>query len=155
MEILILGLLLLLGIILILIEILFIPGTTVFGILGLISIFASDYLSISYFGVEIGIIYSISSGIFCLIMILYALKSDTWNKVSLKNIHSHKVSKNQYSELSIGDIGKSYSSLKPYGKGVFNDKSYEVKSLENFIEENKKIKIINILQDKILVKKIK
>ncbi|MEC8679573.1 MAG: hypothetical protein VXY09_00395 [Bacteroidota bacterium] len=155
MEILILGLLLLLGIILILIEILFIPGTTVFGILGLISIFASDYLSISYFGVEIGIIYSITSGIFCLIMILYALKSDTWNKVSLKNIHSHKVSKNQYSELSIGDIGKSYSSLKPYGKGVFNDKSYEVKSLENFIEENKKIKIINILQDKILVKKIK
>ena len=88
-------------------------------------------------------------------MILYALKSDTWNKVSLKNIHSHKVSKNHYSELSIGDIGKSYSSLKPYGKGVFNDKSYEVKSLENFIEENKKIKIINILQDKILVKKIK
>ena len=87
MEILILGLLLLLGIILILKEILFIPGTTVFGILGLISIFASDYLSISYFGVEIGIIYSISSGIFCLIMILYALKSDTWNKVSLKNIH--------------------------------------------------------------------
>ena len=155
MEILILGLLLLLGIILILIEILFIPGTTVFGILGLISIFASDYLSISYFGVEIGIIYSITSGIFCLIMILYALKSDTWNKVPLKNIHSHKVSKNQYSELSIGDIGKSYSSLKPYGKGVFNDKSYEVKSLENFIEENKKIKIINILQDKILVKKIK
>ena len=155
MEILILGLLLLLGIILILIEILFIPGTTLFGILGLISIFASDYLSISYFGVEIGIIYSITSGIFCLIMILYALKSDTWNKVSLKNIHSHKVSKNQYSELSIGDIGKSYSSLKPYGKGVFNDKSYEVKSLENFIEENKKIKIINILQDKILVKKIK
>lgn len=155
MEILILGLLLLLGIILILIEILFIPGTTVFGILGLISIFASDYLSISYFGVEVGIIYSITSGIFCLIMILYALKSDTWNKVSLKNIHSHKVSKNQYSELSIGDIGKSYSSLKPYGKGVFNDKSYEVKSLENFIEENKKIKIINILQDKILVKKIK
>ena len=50
-------------------------------------------------------------------MILYALKSDTWNKV-LKNIHSHKVSKNHYSELSIGDIGKSYSSLKPYGKGV-------------------------------------
>ena len=155
MEILILGLLLLLGIILILIEILFIPGTTVFGILGLISIFASDYLSISYFGVEIGIIYSITSGIFCLIMILYALKSDTWNKVSLKNIHTHKVSKNQYSELSIGDIGISSSSLKPYGKGVFKDKSYEIKSLENFIEENKKIKIINILQDKILVKKIK
>ena len=66
-----------------------------------------------------------------------------------------KVDKNRYENLKVGDLGLSTSSLKPYGKGVFNDKSYEVKSLENFIEENKKIKIINILQDKILVKKIK
>ena len=50
MEILILGLLLVLGIILILIETLFIPGTTIFGILGIISIFSSDYLSYVYFG---------------------------------------------------------------------------------------------------------
>ena len=50
MEIFILGLLLIIGIILILIEILFIPGTTVFGILGIIAIFSSDYLSFTYFG---------------------------------------------------------------------------------------------------------
>ena len=58
MEILILGLLLVLGIILILIETLFIPGTTIFGILGIISIFSSDYLSYVYFGTEFAIIYS-------------------------------------------------------------------------------------------------
>ena len=46
MEIFILGLLLVIGIILILIEILFIPGTTIFGILGVISIFSSDYLTL-------------------------------------------------------------------------------------------------------------
>ena len=37
----------------------------------------------------------------------------------------------------------------------FQKKTYEVKSVENFIEVNKKIKIINILQDKILVKTTK
>ena len=52
-------------------------------------------------------------------------------------------------------MGLSSSSLKPYGKAIFGNKTYEVKSLENFIEENKKIKIINILQDKILVKTTK
>ena len=155
MEIFILGLLLVIGIILILIEILFIPGTTIFGILGIISIFSSDYLSYSYFGSEIAIIYSISNAILSLIIIVYALKSDTWKKIALNKVHLEKVNKNKYGELKKGDLGISSSSLKPYGKAIFGDKTYEVKSLENFIEENKKIKIINILQDKILVKKIK
>ena len=152
MEIFILGLLLVIGIILILIEILFIPGTTIFGILGVISIFSSDYLSYTYFGSEIAIGYSILNSILSLIIIVYALKSDTWKKIALNKVHLEKVNKNKYDELKKGDLGLSSSSLKPYGKAIFGNKTYEVKSLENFIEENKKIKIINILQDKILVK---
>ena len=155
MEILILGLLLLLGVILILIEILFIPGTTIFGILGLVSIFFSDYLSYTYFGTEFAIVYSIVNSVVCLIIIIYSLKSNTWEKISLKKVHNDKVEKNKYDNLKIGDTGITTSPLKPYGKGVFNNKSYEIKSSENFIDEGKKIKIINILQDKILVIKNK
>lgn len=155
MEIFILGLLLVIGIILILIEILFIPGTTIFGILGVISIFSSDYLSYIYYGSEIAIGYSILNSILSLIIIVYALKSDTWKKIALNKVHLEKVNKNKYDELKKGDLGLSSSSLKPYGKAIFGNKTYEVKSLENFIEENKKIKIINILQDKILVKTTK
>lgn len=155
MEILILSLLLILGITLILVETLFIPGTTIFGILGIISIFSSDYLSYVYFGTEFAIIYSILNSVICLSILVYSLKSNTWNKVSLKKVHTESVNKNRYEELSVGNIGISTSSLKPYGKGKFNDKIYEIKSSENFIDQGKKIKIINILQDKILVKKIK
>ena len=155
MEILILGLLLILGIILILIEILFIPGTTIFGILGIISIFSSNYLSYIYFGVEIAILYSIINSIICLIIIIYSLKSNTWDKISLKKVHNEKVDKNRYDDLKVGDLGLTISSLKPYGKGKFSNKIYEIKSSENFIDEGKKIKIINILQDKILVIKNK
>lgn len=153
MEVLILALLLILGIILILIETLFIPGTTIFGILGIISIFSSDYLSYVYYGAEFAIIYSIINSIICLVIIIYSLKSNTWDKVSLKKVHQEKVDKNKYENLKIGELGLSTSSLKPYGKGKFNNKTYEVKSSENFIDEGKKIKIIDILQDKILVKK--
>lgn len=153
MEVIILALLLILGIILILIETLFIPGTTIFGILGIISIFSSDYLSYVYYGAEFAIIYSIINSIICLVIIIYSLKSNTWDKVSLKKVHQEKVDKNKYENLKIGELGLSISSLKPYGKGKFNNKTYEVKSSENFIDEGKKIKIIDILQDKILVKK--
>ena len=96
----------------------------------------------------------IGSSILVLSIINYSLKSKTWKKVSLEKMHTTKVSKNTYDKLKIGDIGKSKSVLKPYGKGEFEDKIYEIKSVENYIDENKKIKIIDILQDKILVKKI-
>ena len=54
-------------------------------------------------------------------------------------MHHEKVDKNRYENLKVGDLGLSTSSLKPYGKGNFNNKTYEVKSSENFIDEGKKM----------------
>ena len=59
-------------------------GTTIFGILGIISIFSSDYLSYVYFGTEFAIVYSIINSVFCLGIIIYSLKSNTWDRISLK-----------------------------------------------------------------------
>ena len=154
MDFLTLFFLLIIGLILILIEILFIPGTTVFGIFGILAIFYSDYLSFQYFGTEFAILYSIANSILVLFVIIYSLKTNTWKKIALNKIHNVKVEK-KLDALKVGDEGKTTSALRPYGKAIFSDKFYEVKSSENFIDENKKIKIINILQDKIIVKKIK
>tara|TARA_B100001989_G_C24113072_1_gene257307 strand:- start:40 stop:504 length:465 start_codon:yes stop_codon:yes gene_type:complete len=154
MDFLILFFLLIIGLILILIEILFIPGTTVFGIFGILAIFYSDYLSFQYFGTEFAIVYSIANSILVLFVVIYSLKTNTWKKIALNKIHNVKV-ENKFDSLKVGDEGKTTSALRPYGKAIFSDKFYEVKSSENFIDENKKIKIINILQDKIIVKKIK
>ena len=154
MDFLTLFFLLIIGLILILIEILFIPGTTVFGIFGILAIFYSDYLSFQYFGAEFAIVYSIANSILVLFVVIYSLKTNTWKKIALNKIHNVKV-ENKFDSLKVGDEGKTTSALRPYGKAIFSDKFYEVKSSENFIDENKKIKIINILQDKIIVKKIK
>lgn len=154
MDFLTLFFLLIIGLILILIEILFIPGTTVFGIFGILAIFYSDYLSFQYFGAEFAIVYSIANSILVLFVVIYSLKTNTWKRIALNKIHNVKV-ENKFDSLKVGDEGKTSSALRPYGKAIFSDKFYEVKSSENFIDENKKIKIINILQDKIIVKKIK
>lgn len=154
MDFLTLFFLLIIGLILILIEILFIPGTTVFGIFGILAIFYSDYLSFQYFGTEFAIVYSIANSILVLFVVIYSLKTNTWKRIALNKIHNVKV-ENKFDSLKVGDEGKTSSALRPYGKAIFSDKFYEVKSSENFIDENKKIKIINILQDKIIVKKIK
>ena len=104
MEGLVIFFLILIGLVLLIIEILFIPGTTIFGIFGIISIIASNYLFFQYFGPELIVYYMIGSSILVLGVIIYSLKSKTWKKVSLEKIHTTKVSKNTYDKLKIGDI---------------------------------------------------
>ena len=116
MEVFILGFLLIIGLTLILVEILFIPGTTIFGIFGIISIFLSDYLSYQYFGSDFAIYYSIITSVIILSIIIYSLKSNTWKKLALNKVHREKVEKNKYDKLKVGDIGtpKYNEYMKPF-----------------------------------------
>ena len=70
------------------------------------------------------------------------LKSKTWEKLSLKKTNTSKFNKGKTKLLKIGDEGITTSSLKPYGKGVFNGKVYEIKTNGNYIKEQKNNKII-------------
>jgi len=146
--------LLIIGIFLILIEIIFIPGTTIFGILGFFTFLLSSYIAFNSFGAQIGLIVLSVSGIILLTTIIYMLKSKTWEKLSLQKVNSSKFNKGKTKSLNIGDTGKTISSLKPYGKGIFDGKVYEIKSNGNFVKEQNKIKIIDILQNKIIVEKL-
>ena len=146
--------LLIIGLILILIEIIFIPGTTIFGIIGFISFLLSNYYSYTEFGNQIGLIVSIISGFSLITAVIYMLKSKTWEKLSLNKTNTAQFNKGKTKLLKIGDEGVTTSSLKPYGKGIFNGKVYEIKTNGNYIKEQKKIKIIDILHNKIIVKKL-
>jgi len=155
MEIFSIGILLVIGVILVLIEILFIPGTTIFGILGLISIIMSNYLTFDFYGSEIGIIYTSTTSLIIFSSILYSLKSNSWSRLALNKTNTTKINQYKNKNLKIGDIGLTMSSLKPYGKASFSNVNYEVKSKGNFIDEKNKIKIIDIFEGKIIVIKIK
>ena len=146
--------LLIIGLILILIEIIFIPGTTIFGIIGFICFLLSNYYSYTEFGNQVGLIVSIISGSSLVLAVIYVLKSKTWEKLSLKKTNTAQFNKGKTKLLKIGDEGVTASSLKPYGKGIFNGKVYEIKTNGNYIKEQKKIKIIDILHNKIIVKNL-
>ena len=132
--------LLIIGLILILIEIIFIPGTTIFGIIGFICFLLSNYYSYTEFGNQVGLIVSIISGSSLVLAVIYVLKSKTWEKLSLKKTNTAQFNKGKTKLLKIGDEGVTASSLKPYGKGIFNGKVYEIKTNGNYIKEQKKRK---------------
>lgn len=151
MEWLIISSLILLGIILIIAEIIFVPGTTIVGILGFAMGGYGIYLSYDYFGNTTGHIVLTSSVTLAFICIFYSFKSGAWKKFANKSVIKSKVNEGLTNDLKEGDIGETSSSLKPVGKGIFNDKEYEVTSQGNFISEKESIRIIRIVHNKITV----
>ncbi|MBV6643080.1 MAG: hypothetical protein KI791_20345 [Cyclobacteriaceae bacterium] len=146
--------LIVLGMGLLIIEIIFIPGTTVVGIAGFLCSVYGIYLGYDYFGNTGGTLILLGAAVFNGGAIVYAFKSKSWERFSLKDVNSGRFNEDQGFQLNVGDQGTTVSSLKPIGKAIFNDKELEVRSEGTYIRENQEIEIIKIDNKKIIVKPI-
>ncbi len=146
--------LIVLGMIMLIIEIIFIPGTTVVGIAGFLCSAYGVYLGYDYFDTLGGTLILIGTTIFYLGAIVYAFKTKSWERFSLKDVNSGRFNEDDKFTLNVGDRGTTISSLKPIGKAIFSDKELEVRSEGTYISENQEIEIIKINNNKIIVKPI-
>ncbi len=142
------------GFILILLEILFVPGTTFVGILGFIATIGGIYLSFEYFGVATGWWFTLGCALFFFLSLYYSFKMKTWERFSLKGSMQGKFNEGSTDGLNQNDEGVTISTLKPVGKAEFNNKEYEVKSFGEYIEPETKVRIVNISNNSILVEPI-
>ena len=142
------------GIILIVVEIVFVPGTTIVGVGGLVCMGYGIYVTFQTFGNTAGTITLIITGTFCISALIYSLKTRSWERFSLKKTMNSKFNEEFKQDLSVGDKGESISSLKPIGKALFNDQEVEVRSMGGYVREKNHIRIIKIEQSKIFVEPI-
>ncbi len=143
------------GLALAIVEILFIPGTTVFGILGVASYITGIVLSYSYFPSGTAHMFFIGSFIFSVVVVGLSLRGKSWERFSLKTSNTSKFNQGKTNELEVGQEGVSASSLRPMGKGEFFGKNYEVSSFADYIESGKRIRILKIDNQKVIVEEIK
>lgn len=142
------------GLLLVVAEVIFVPGTTIVGILGLVCLVFGIYEAFQYFDNTIA--YAILGGtsVVFVAILYYVFTTRVWERFSLKKEIDSKFNKGMADVLSVGDIGKTVSSLKPIGKAEFNNKIYEVKSLGGFVEPKNKVEIIKIDNNQITIKTI-
>ena len=146
--------LILIGILMLLIEILVIPGTGVAGIIGFGLMVAGIWVAYTNEGVREGhITLAITLGV-SIVGLLLALRSKTWNKAMLHTVVDGKVKTIDSELLKVGDQGKTVSRCAPMGKAVFNDKFYEVSAYSDFIDQEKDIEVMKISGNKIFIKPI-
>ncbi|MDD2293520.1 MAG: NfeD family protein [Bacteroidales bacterium] len=146
--------LIVLGIILIIAEILIIPGFAITGILGVISLGASCYFGFNYYGQTGGIIVLIVDILLITCFIFFALRSKTWKKISLNtNIDSKVDSQPEEKGIEAKSEGVTVTRLNPMGRARFGDKETEVRSLDGIIDPKTEIVVAYIENEKIFVNK--
>ena len=146
--------LLLLAVILIVVEIIFIPGTTFVGILGFICLVSGIFTAFNQFGEKTGNIVLLSSGVFLIITTIYIFKAKTWEKIALNDSVSSKVNVLDSDTIQVDCIAMAVSDLKPMGTIEFENQQFEAESQGEFIGAKSSVRVISINNNQIIVEKL-
>ena len=144
--------LIVIGIVLILLEFLVIPGATIAAIGGFLLIGSGVYLTYTNFGLASGHIVLFSSVALMVVAVVFSLRSNTWKNAMLNKNIEGVANTYEMDKIKVGDIGKTISRLAPMGKVIINDSIFEAKTLSEFVDQNTKIEILKINSNIIIVK---
>lgn len=149
-------LLLIAGIILLVVEIIFVPGTTILGIIGGALMVFGVIIGYSKFGPQTGSIILVGAIIVGGGVTVISFRSGVWKRFALKNTNTSKFNEDVKVEHLLGADGVALSALRPFGKAEIYNSTYEVKTLGIYLEAGSKIKVTNVDKDhKIYVERIK
>lgn len=144
-------LLIFVGLVLIYVEMLFIPGTTIIGLIGLALCGVGIYLTYENHGSTIGNWVLAGTAVLSLGGLVYGFRSKSWQRFSLKTTNTSKFNEDYYVGLEVEMTGLATSDLKPIGKAEFNNKTYEVRSRGEHIPSGSSVKIAKVTGNRIIV----
>jgi len=154
MELLTVLLLLLLGVILLLVEFLLIPGISVAGIGSVLSLIVGVVLSFKFWGNMVGIIILLSVVVFLPVMLYFLFKGKAMKPMILNSDINGVVNNIDKQKIHIGDIGETIGRLAPMGRAKFNGVSAETRSLSGYIDPKSKVKVIKFEGNTVIVEPI-
>ncbi len=143
--------LILVGLILVLAEILLVPGVGVAGILGLLSMGGSCYYAFYEFGEATGGIVTGVNIVLVTALTVYVLRAKTWKRMSLETNIDAKALEDESSYVCVGDVGHAITRLAPMGTVRFGERAVEAKALEGMIASGAEVEVVMIEDGKIYV----
>lgn len=146
--------LILAGLLLIIVEVVFIPGTTVIGLLGLIFTIVGIVFSYTHFGSEIGSYVLLVTAAASAVALYLSFRKGAWKKFSHQSAIDSRVNEGMADHLTAGEEGVSTSALRPMGSAEFNGRIFEVKTNGEYVPNGIKIRIVKIRSNDILVEPI-
>ncbi|MBP7260760.1 MAG: NfeD family protein [Bacteroidia bacterium] len=146
-------LLIIIGIALVLVEILVIPGTTVAGFLGFLLYVIGVLFTYDHYGRVAGHITLATTTVISLAFIYFALRSDFWKRFQLNSSLEGSVNDLDIGDIEAGDRGEALSALRPSGNALINNEIFEVTTNGEFIDAHTEVEVVSITDNKVYVKK--
>jgi membrane-bound ClpP family serine protease len=141
----------LIGLILIFVEVMLIPGVGVAGILGLLSMGGSCFYAFHEFDNLTGGIVTGVNALLLLVSMIYLLRAKTWKKMTLNTNIDAKAVREETATLMIGQRGKTVTRLAPAGSVRFGDDIVEARTMDSIIDPETEVKVIMLDDNKIYV----
>ncbi|SHN16890.1 NfeD-like C-terminal, partner-binding [Cyclobacterium lianum] len=148
----ILSSLILFGALLVLMEIIFVPGTTVVGALGAIFTGLGIYYAFLHLPATTAYMVTTLTILVNIGFLIYGFKSGVWGRFALKQTIINRTFDDRLTGLETGQKGRALSDFRPFGKVEIGDKIYEAKSETGFISSGTEVTIIKIADNKIIIK---
>ena len=148
--------LILVGLVLLLVETLLIPGFAVTGILGLASMAAACWLAFTNIGTTAGVICVVVCILLTAALLVWLLRSSTWKKATLNTNIDSKVDVDADKKgIEVGSKGVTVTRLAPMGMVRFEDGTKaEVNSADGFVDPGREVVVDAIDGEKIFIKKL-
>ena len=145
-----------LGLLLFIIEFVFIPGVTIAGIGGAVCLITGIVFAFISFGTVTGLTVLGATLAVMVVTTYFMLKAETWKKFMLKTSLDSKVDTVGAGEGKVkpGDRGVTVTRLVPGGKVLVNGEYFEAKSVDILIDPKQEIEVIRIDDNKLIVKPI-
>ena len=133
---------LLLGVILLTLEIVALPGG-VAGVFGVLLIGFGVWQTYALFGTRVGTIVLLCAIALCVLLMVLLMKRKTWSRFSLNEEIDSKVNQLE-SVVKVGARGTTISRLAPTGKALFDGQQVEVHAVNKFIDPDHPIEVVAI-----------
>lgn len=141
------------GLLLLLVEIMLVPGVGIAGILGVGSLVASSVLAWTEFGAETGLIVTSVNLVLIIVLLVVSLRAKMWKRFELKTNIESKVSQFAPGEIKVGDSGVTLTRLVPRGTVRFGQRQIECKAAEDMIDPGVSVTVVHVEDSQVFVRK--
>ncbi|MFR9603024.1 MAG: NfeD family protein [Rikenellaceae bacterium] len=147
--------LILMGVIFMVVEMLLLPGVTLGALLSVCSFGGAIYVAFDALGNTVGVSVIVASIAVSIITFVWAIKTDVWKRISLKERVEGSSSASPSEVISLGSRGVAMSRLAPMGRAKFGDTIIEAKSMEAYIDPKSEVEVVGYDNAAVIVKLIK
>lgn len=145
------ALLLFFGLLFLVAEVLFIPGTTLVGLIGFGLLAAGIWLGYRDLGTTTGHITLATAAVLAGIIIYVGLRPKNLHRFALTDVNNTSVRDVRRSDIEPGAVGRALSALRPAGTVLFDDDRREVVTRGEFLAAGTVVRVLGIEQNRIVV----